>query len=579
MTPTLALRGRLVATCAALFLGAGGLYRGAWPLVFLGFAAAAALCVAYLAFYPTAIFLRRHKVELAWWVPPGDQPGGALTAGIPFTLHVALRNRGLRPLRVASAQVFASSAIVVPPPLATFVRPGEEVEVTASLRATACGHWVLHGALIKLGDVLGLFEVRAYFPSPIGLKVFPKLAAPRAGQAVMRPEIGALHERTGVHVVRRRGLMGDLREIREHAHGDPFKMIAWKATARRRQLMVRELESEIVVTHQLLVDMAATMRAGPLGASKLDYAIETAAALARAALEGGDRVGLTTFDTRVHEHLKAGEGRPHFLRVLDKLIETRNVVDADLTELTDGELVAATARYLLHQEGVDFRLSRPPPRDDPAWARVAAGPAGELYDLAALAEHTLRLLRASQGLPRAGQPHETHDEGRAPTSGFWSRMNLDPRNASDTEKLRAFCKLRGIELPYRSSVEPGRRAAGLVEALHRAGAAERSQLVVLISDLEAVLDDTAACLAAIGLLARRHHRLLVVAPTGADFLPATRTDAGDRVAQVLAWEERRRLDEARRELGRRGVQVLAAGAGDGAELLVRRFLRARPLRA
>jgi len=50
MTPTLALRGRLIATCAALFLAAGGMYRGAWPLVFRGFAAAATLCTAYLAF-------------------------------------------------------------------------------------------------------------------------------------------------------------------------------------------------------------------------------------------------------------------------------------------------------------------------------------------------------------------------------------------------------------------------------------------------------------------------------------------------------------------------------------------------
>lgn len=577
MTPTLALRGRLIATCAALFLAAGGMYRGAWPLVFLGFAAAATLCTAYLAFYPTAIYLRRHKVELAWWVPPGDQPGGALTAGIPFTLHVALRNRGLRPLRIASAQVYASSAVEVPPPISAHVPAGEEVEVTATLRAAASGHWVLHGALIKLGDVFGLFEVRAYFPSPIGLKVFPKLAAPRVGQAVMRPDIGALHERTGVHVIRRRGLMGDLREIRDHAHGDPFKMIAWKATARRRRLMVRELESEIVVTHQLLVDMAATMRAGPHGGSKLDYAIETAAALARAALDGGDRVGLTSFDTRVYEHLKAGEGRPHFLRVVDKLIETKNVVDADLTEATDGELVAAAARYLLHQEGVDFRLLRAPPTDDPAWSRVAAGPAGELYDLAALAEHTLRLLRTRAS--QAGQPHASPDDGRAPTSGFWSRMNLDESNASETDKLRAFCKLRGIELPYRGSVEPGRRAAGLVDALRRAGAAERSQLVVLISDLEAVHDDTQACLDAIGLLARRHHRLLVIAPTGADFLPTMKTDAGDRVVQVLIEEERRRLEHARRELARRGVAVLTAAPGDSAEALVRRFLRSRPLRA
>ena len=32
------------------------------------------LLALYLSFYPTAILLRRKKIELSWWVPPGDQP-------------------------------------------------------------------------------------------------------------------------------------------------------------------------------------------------------------------------------------------------------------------------------------------------------------------------------------------------------------------------------------------------------------------------------------------------------------------------------------------------------------------------
>jgi uncharacterized protein (DUF58 family) len=323
--------------------------------------------------------------------------------------------------------------------------------------------------------------------------------------------------------------------------------------------MVRELESEIVVTHQLCVDMAATMRGGPPGATKLDWAIETATALARAALEGGDRVGLTTFDSRVYGRIKPGEGRPHFLRIVDKLLETKNVVEADLTELTDGELVAVAARYLMHQEGVDLRLPRPPASNDPAWARIAAGPSGELYDLAALAELVGGLLRgrglrgAAAPLPRVG------DGGRRP----------------ELERLRAFCRARGIELPYRQSLDPGVRAAGLSEALRRVAGAERSQLVVLITDLEGVLDDPAVCRRALTLLARRHHHPFVIAPFGPDFSAPPSSDAGRRVVHVLAVEERRRLGHARRELERLGIPVIVAGPGDSADALVRRFLRVR----
>src|SRR5262245_23709988 len=127
MTPVLALRGRLIAASAAILVAAGALHPGAWPLAALGFVVVATLTSAYVWFYPTAVYLRRHKVELAWWVPPGDQPGGALTAGVPFALHVALRNRGGRPLRVLQARILASSAIQVPDGLAVRVHAGWEV--------------------------------------------------------------------------------------------------------------------------------------------------------------------------------------------------------------------------------------------------------------------------------------------------------------------------------------------------------------------------------------------------------------------------------------------------------------------
>jgi len=537
------------------------IHANAWALTALGFVVAAALMSAYIWFYPTAIYLRRHKVELAWWVPPGDQPGGALTAGVPFALHVALRNRGQRPLRVLQAKIFASSAVQVPEHLSVRVDAGWEVELQAQLRVAACGHWTLHGALILIGDVLGLFEVRAYFPSPIGLKVFPKMAAPRAEQIVLRPQVGALHERVGVHTIRRRGLMGELREIREHAMGDPFKFIAWKATARRRQLMVRELESEIVVTHQILVDMAATLRGGLDGRTKLDWAIETATALARAGLEGGDRVGLLTFDSRVFAQLKPGEGRPHFLRIVDRLIDTKNVVDTDLTELTDGELVASAARYLMHQEGVDLRLGRPPPANDPAWAKIAAGPTGELYDLAALADLTGALLRGRAVRGRADPP------AASVPAAFAGRPEL--------ERLRAFCRARGIELPYRQTLEPGARAAGLAQAFERVARGERSQLVMLISDLEGVLDDPKVVRRALLLLRRRRHHVFVIAPAATDLTASRRTDAGSRVARVLRDEEQRRLDHARRELSRLGVPLVVATPDENADGLVRRLLRAR----
>ena len=99
MIPRLATRGKLVLGTALLFLLVGSLH-GSPPLVALAGSILTVLLALYLSFYPTAILLRRKKIELSWWVPPGDQPGGALAVDRPFQLHLAFRNHGSRRLRI-----------------------------------------------------------------------------------------------------------------------------------------------------------------------------------------------------------------------------------------------------------------------------------------------------------------------------------------------------------------------------------------------------------------------------------------------------------------------------------------------
>jgi hypothetical protein len=167
---------------------------------------------------------------------------------------------------------------------------------------------------------------------------------------------------------------------------------------------------------------------------------------------------------------------------------------------------------------------------------------------------------------------------KAPTQGHWDRFGAAD-GSPDMARLRLFCRLRGIEIPYRHAQEPGRRAAGFAEALRRAASSERSQFMVLVSDLEGVLDDPEPCLRAVSLARQRHHQVFVVAPFGPSFIPTVLTPVGDKVAEVLGDEERRRLDHARHELVRHGVHVLVAGPSDTPDSLARRMVRTRPLRS
>lgn len=535
MIPHLTYRGRLVLAAALLLLFAGAAL-GTPPLVELAGAIVVALLALHLMFYPTAILLRRKKVELSWWVPPGDQPGGALAVERPFSLHIAFRNHGSRRLRILSTRVFHATGLAIDDRPSATVERGQQVELVTAVRPLAAGHHVLHGAALTFADGWNLFSIEAFFPNPIAVKVFPRTLPLRGRSA--RAGGGALHEQVGLHTVKRRGLAGQLRELRDHTHGDPFKFIAWKASARRRRLMVRDLENEIVTAQMILVDVGSGMRQGSVGATPLDWACDVAAALGRAAIHNGDRVGLVGYDTRPIVELGAGTGHHHYLRLVDRLLDSRSVVDADLTDVTAGELVAVVARYLAHQEAVDVRVRTPPPLSDPRWAHIQAGPDGQLYDVAVTAKLCNRFCDA---VGKTTQP-----------------VSRQPTAYEDAQllSLRRFCRLRGIELPYRMSWEYGMRAAGLAAAAERATGKTRPDIVVLVSDLVGLCEDEIRTTRALARLGSAAGKVVAIVPEASAFLPIATTDYGRRVRDLLIADHQAATEPGRRLLRRHGVTIL-----------------------
>jgi len=549
LIPRLASRGKLLLGTALLFLIVGAL-RGTPPLVALAGTVLAFLLALYLAFYPTAILLRRKKIELSWWVPPGDQPGGALGVDRPFQLHLAFRNHGSRLLRILSTNILSATGLEFDERPSATVKRGQQVEITTAVKPLTAGYHVLHGAALTFGDVLGLFDIEAFFPNPIAVKVFPRTLALRAQP--VRSFAGALHEQVGLHSVKRRGLSGELREIREHSHGDPFKFIAWKATARRQQLMVRELENEIVTTHTLLVDVGSGMRQGPLGRAPLDWACDAAAAIGRTAIGSSDRIGLVAFDTRPLVELQPDTGHHHYLQIVDRLLDTRSVVDADLTDVTSGELVALVARYLAHQEAIDVRIKVAPPLDDARWMQIQAGPDGQLYDVAATGRLCKRLVDVMLG----------KDEKRTLKAPVVVDDDLQLR------PLRVFCRLRGIELPYRAMWEHGRRAAGFAAAVERAVANGKPDVAVILSDLAGFAEDDVRTKRALARLRRSAGSVIAIVPSPQGFLPAATSLHGRRVRELMVRDQLSAMEPGRRLLLRHGVRVIEGAPGASLDQLL-----------
>ena len=550
----------LLVVVGAAFVLAGAV-TAAWPLLALGMAQISAVMVLYLLFISTSAMVRRRNLELAWWIPAGELVGGALVAGREVKLHVLLRNRTPFAVTVPRLQILASSPIELPHNgLATRLAARQEVHLRVRATPRCSGHWFFQGVQVTVTDRVGVFALQLYYPNLLGIRVFPFLGAGRE-RIPFRPRTGASHERVGNRLLRQRGLGSDLREIREHVPGDPFKRIAWKATARNRKLMVREFESEILVTHWLLLDISSTMRSLDPGRSKLDYGLSLCSSFGRVALDSGDRVGMVTFDHRIHSQVKPADGQPQLYRIIERLMELHNIVDEDLTDLTDAELNGAVAEYMAYQEGVDVALrGRPPGARDPRWRDLVEGPNGELLDGAAMSREVAKALQ------------------RRRDSGSSRRLGQIMADSPRSAQLRLFCRLSGLEIPYRRHSPLISKERGMAAAINQAGTSRSSQFIVLISDLEEV-GETGVVLNALRLAKRRGHTVVVVAPFAPAFLAPPADRRARQVQDIFSLRAQRQRRTVVQQIERIGISVVPAGPKDVLPLVLRRLARMKVARS
>jgi len=489
----------------------------------------AVVALAYLAALPRAHLVRRERLEFAWRLPP--LVAGVVTPGVPFKVRCRMRNWTSMTLHHARIDVFASPGLGLrlEPGSSISARSGEKVDFEIEATALAAGRHFLHGLTLLMTDRFGLIQMHLYFPSTLSLSAFPRPAAGRRMPG--HPLTGSPLDRTGRHFLNLHGSGTELKEIRQHRSGDPFRSIDWKATARTGRLMVRQMESEIQATHVIILDGSATMRPGAPGKRKLDYGVEAACAYARLALGRNDRVALVAFDSRVLVHVPPGEGWTHWLRITEALIGLFDRVDEDLTDMTDVELVEAVAAHLRQQEGITL-----PHLHGGVWP----------FDV----DTMVKQIRGILGKPRP--------------------KDRELATNSQLAELRRYCRARGLPIPYRGGTSHGEKAKGLSAALATIGASrQRVHSLLLISDLEGIgaWDQVERGLRMAGTTRRP---LLVIVPFAPHFAHPASEPLTEQVRALLEIEERRRLEAARRRLSRHAGRLVVAAPQDMPALLYAR---------
>ena len=307
-------------------------------------------------------------------------------------LEAELRNRGFDDARGVNLRPVASSMLDVSihPPVLD-LPAASKVRFEVRVRARRVGRWGVHGIALEVrGTPLGgegLYEVPLMFANPHGIEVVPKplfamLQSARGGRARALAPTGRPSPLSG------EGEM--LKELREHAPGDPFKRIAWKASARRGQLLVREMEREERDIVWLVIDASVELWAGEEGRAPLDIAVEELGGVAARHLARGDKVGLVVFASRPRTWLVPESGPLQATRIVAALASTASAVDADRCELDEVELAARVAEHLR-------------PLDPRGLSDV---PRGNLDALATRAEAMRLRAPFAPRLPQAATPRE-----------------------------------------------------------------------------------------------------------------------------------------------------------------------------
>lgn len=210
----------------------------------------------------------------------------------------------------------------------------ETVMVTTTASFTRRGSHRLGRVSLRALGPLGLVRRRARLPLGHDIEVLPDVARIGArAERLLRGQDEGGTRRRAVKEGR------ELDSLREYQRGDDPRLVEWKVSARRGQLVVKRMRPEtrqdVVVAVDAGRHLSGAHAPADGGEERLDVAMTTALTLAAAGLARGDRVSLLAFAGDVLAWGAPGEGKGH----LSRLAGAVNGVEAVAEESDYGEVV------------------------------------------------------------------------------------------------------------------------------------------------------------------------------------------------------------------------------------------------
>ncbi|SFO05701.1 DUF58 domain-containing protein [Mycetocola miduiensis] len=259
-----------------------------------------------------------------------------------------LANPGPRTLRGVVRDAWQPSAGASVFRTRVTIPAGERRLVTVPLTPFRRGERRVEQVTVRSFGPLGLCARQATLKSPGRIRVLPPFHARKH----LPSRLARLRELDGATSVMVRGQGTEFDSLREYVRGDDVRSIDWRATARRRDVVVRTWRPERDRRVVLVIDTARTSAARIADEPRLDTAFEASLLLAALATRAGDRVDLLAYDRRMRARVQGARGADLMARMVDALA----TVEPELLEM-DWAAVPALVREVTSQRSLVVLLT------------------------------------------------------------------------------------------------------------------------------------------------------------------------------------------------------------------------------
>lgn len=236
-----------------------------------------------------------------------------MSLGKSTSVTLELINRSRRRDRLAMVDDYPEDFIATPPRFNFVGQPSSRLQFEYELRSSLRGLFRMKWIYLKVRSLLGFWEAYYQFSAPTEINVYPDLKQISEYGVLARTNRLSL---LGVRRTRKVGSDNEFERLRDYTRDDNHRHIDWRATARKRKLIVRDFQLTLNQNVIFLVDCGRMMTGHSGKFTMLDHALNAMLLMSYVALRQGDAVGLLTFSDKIHNFTPPKSGARHVNRLL-----------------------------------------------------------------------------------------------------------------------------------------------------------------------------------------------------------------------------------------------------------------------